>query len=137
MSLLKISGTKIVDKDGKEVILRGAGLGGWMKYVPFTSRLRVSLVLKGINADGLDTVVRRWDSMENFISGSFFFYLLFGVDEQWTDQTNVCTGYPGCEFQIRESLAQVIGAEKSEFFFDKVVFTCSYRAREADVYGII
>ena len=29
-------------------------------------------------------------------------------------------GYPGCEFQIREKLAEVIGSEKSEFFFDKV-----------------
>lgn len=33
-SYLKVSGTKIVDGDGNEVILRGAGLGGWMKYVP-------------------------------------------------------------------------------------------------------
>ncbi|KAH8105387.1 glycoside hydrolase [Cristinia sonorae] len=65
MSFLKVSGTKIVDKDGKEVILRGAGLGGWM-------------------------------NMENFISG-----------------------YPGCEFQIRAALADVVGKEKSEFFFDK------------------
>ena len=32
MSLLKVSGTKIVDENDKEVILRGAGLGGWMKY---------------------------------------------------------------------------------------------------------
>jgi hypothetical protein len=31
MSYLKVSGTKIVDVNGKEVILRGAGLGGWMK----------------------------------------------------------------------------------------------------------
>lgn len=31
MSLLKVNGTKLVDEDGKEVILRGAGLGGWMK----------------------------------------------------------------------------------------------------------
>ena len=31
MSLLKVSGTKIVDEQGQEVILRGAGLGGWMK----------------------------------------------------------------------------------------------------------
>ena len=37
MAYLKVSGTKIVDKDGKEVILRGAGLGGWMKYVYFSS----------------------------------------------------------------------------------------------------
>ncbi|KAH6902672.1 endo-1,4-beta-glucanase [Coprinopsis sp. MPI-PUGE-AT-0042] len=65
MSLLKISGTKIVNEKGDEVVLRGAGLGGWM-------------------------------NMENFISG-----------------------YPGCEFQIRESLAEVIGSEKSELFFDK------------------
>ncbi|KAF7314653.1 Glycoside hydrolase family 5 protein [Mycena kentingensis (nom. inval.)] len=65
MSWLKVSGTKIVDEDGKEVILRGAGLGGWM-------------------------------NMENFISG-----------------------YPGCEYQIREALAAAIGPEKSEFFFDK------------------
>ncbi|KIM87823.1 glycoside hydrolase family 5 protein [Piloderma croceum F 1598] len=65
MSYLKVSGTKIVDVNGQEVILRGAGLGGWM-------------------------------NMENFISG-----------------------YPGCEFQIREALAGVIGKEKSELFFDK------------------
>ena len=31
MSYLKVSGTKIVDVDGHEVTLRGAGLGGWMK----------------------------------------------------------------------------------------------------------
>jgi hypothetical protein len=30
-SYLRVSGTEIVDADGKEVILRGAGLGGWMK----------------------------------------------------------------------------------------------------------
>ncbi|PPQ71278.1 hypothetical protein CVT25_001420 [Psilocybe cyanescens] len=65
MSFLKVSGTKIVDEQGNEVILRGAGLGGWM-------------------------------NMENFI-----------------------TGFPGCEFQIREALAETIGEEKSEFFFDK------------------
>jgi len=33
MSLLKVSGTKIVDEEGKVVILRGAGLGGWLKCV--------------------------------------------------------------------------------------------------------
>ncbi|KAI0050107.1 glycoside hydrolase family 5 protein [Auriscalpium vulgare] len=65
MSFLKISGTKIVDTDGKEVILRGAGLGGWM-------------------------------NMENFISG-----------------------YPGTEFQIREALADVVGVEKRDLFFDQ------------------
>ena len=30
-SYLRVSGTKIVGGDGEEVILRGAGLGGWMK----------------------------------------------------------------------------------------------------------
>ncbi|KAF8557579.1 glycoside hydrolase [Imleria badia] len=66
-SYLKVSGTKIVDGDGNEVILRGAGLGGWM-------------------------------NMENFISG-----------------------YPGCEFQIRAALADVVGPLKSAFFFDKLL----------------
>ncbi|KAG6828875.1 Endo-1,4-beta-xylanase 5 [Tricholoma furcatifolium] len=65
MSLLKVSGTKIVDEQGNETVLRGAGLGGWM-------------------------------NMENFISG-----------------------YPGCEHQIRDALAEAIGEEKSEYFFDK------------------
>ncbi|EEB87040.1 hypothetical protein MPER_15795, partial [Moniliophthora perniciosa FA553] len=37
MSLLKVSGTKIVDENGKEVILRGAGLGGWMNMENFIS----------------------------------------------------------------------------------------------------
>ena len=31
MSFLKIAGTRIVDEQGEEVVLRGAGLGGWMK----------------------------------------------------------------------------------------------------------
>ena len=33
MAYLKVFGAKVVDVDGNEVILRGAGLGGWMKYV--------------------------------------------------------------------------------------------------------
>lgn len=33
MAYLKVEGTKIVDGEGKEIILRGAGLGGWMKCV--------------------------------------------------------------------------------------------------------
>ncbi|KAH9939768.1 glycoside hydrolase [Epithele typhae] len=65
MAYLKVSGTKIVDQNGEEIILRGAGLGGWM-------------------------------NMENFISG-----------------------YPGCEFQIRAALVDVVGKDKSELFFDK------------------
>lgn len=28
--------------------------------------------------------------------------------------------YPGCEFQIRVALADVVGPAKSAFFFDKV-----------------
>ena len=31
MAFIKVSGTKLVDKDGNEIVLRGAGLGGWMK----------------------------------------------------------------------------------------------------------
>lgn len=30
MPYLKVSGTKLIDDAGEEVILRGAGLGGWM-----------------------------------------------------------------------------------------------------------
>lgn len=33
---------------------------------------------------------------------------------------NFISGYPGCEFQIRAALADVVGSEKSELFFDKV-----------------
>ncbi|KAF9466717.1 glycoside hydrolase family 5 protein [Collybia nuda] len=65
MAFLKVSGTKLVGGEGSEVVLRGAGLGGWM-------------------------------TMENFI-----------------------TGYPGCEFQVREALEGVLGEEKSNYFFDK------------------
>jgi hypothetical protein len=31
--ILKVSGSKVVDRNGDEVILRGAAIGGWMKYV--------------------------------------------------------------------------------------------------------
>ena len=30
--ILKVQGNKVVDGNGKTVVLRGAGLGGWMKY---------------------------------------------------------------------------------------------------------
>lgn len=33
MAYIKVSGTKLVDANGEELILRGAGLGGWMKCV--------------------------------------------------------------------------------------------------------
>ena len=36
-SFLKVSGTKLVDGEGHEVILRGAGLGGWMNMENFIS----------------------------------------------------------------------------------------------------
>jgi len=65
MSYIKVSGTKLVDGNGKEIVLRGAGLGGWM-------------------------------NMENFISG-----------------------YPGTEKQIRDALAEVVGPEKRDLFFDQ------------------
>ena len=37
---------------------------------------------------------------------------------------NFISGYPGCEFQIRETLADTIGKDKSELFFDKVRRRC-------------
>ena len=36
-------------------------------------------------------------------------------------------GYPGCEHQIRAALAEVVGKDKSEFFFDKVCKTLYQR----------
>lgn len=36
-SILKVKGDKIVDKDGNAVLLRGAGLGGWMNQVSISS----------------------------------------------------------------------------------------------------
>ena len=33
---------------------------------------------------------------------------------------NFISGFPGCEFQIREALAEVLGEDKAEFFFEKV-----------------
>ncbi|KAK6336724.1 Endo-1,4-beta-xylanase 5 [Orbilia javanica] len=35
--ILKVKGTDIVDKDGKTVLLRGAGIGGWMNMENFIS----------------------------------------------------------------------------------------------------
>jgi hypothetical protein len=42
---------------------------------------------------------------------------------------NFISGYPGCEFQIRAALADVLGPAKSEFFFDKV---CTSRPNMED-----
>lgn len=33
--ILKVDGDKVVGEDGKPVILRGAGLGGWMNMENF------------------------------------------------------------------------------------------------------
>jgi aryl-phospho-beta-D-glucosidase BglC (GH1 family) len=64
-SILRVSGTKIVDGHGHEIILKGAGLGGHL-------------------------------NMENFI-----------------------TGYSGAEFQHRKAMRDILGPEKSDFFFDR------------------
>lgn len=34
---------------------------------------------------------------------------------------NFITGFPGREYQIRQALAEVLGKEKAQFFFDKVL----------------
>ncbi|KAH7329464.1 glucan 1,3-beta-glucosidase [Stachybotrys elegans] len=66
-SMLRVSGTKIVDAQGKQVVLKGAGLGGML-------------------------------NMENFI-----------------------TGYSGHEHEHREALAKVLGQEKADFFFSRLL----------------
>lgn len=73
--ILRTEGDKVIDNSGNSVLLRGAGLGGWM-------------------------------NMENFI-----------------------TGYPGHESQHRSAMLQVLGKEKSDFFFDKFL---EYFFTEAD-----
>lgn len=64
LSWLTVDGTRIVDEEGRTVVLRGVGLGGWM-------------------------------NMENFISG-----------------------YPGAERDIRRLLADAMGSEACDAFFD-------------------
>ena len=59
MAYLKVSGTKIINQHGEEVILRGAGLGGWMKWVSRFYPYRFIVL----------TIYRTIGSMENFISG--------------------------------------------------------------------
>ena len=54
--------------------------------------------------------------MENFVSGS----CTGAVSCETRRLTCSDAGYPGCEFQIREALAEVLGRQKSEYFFDKV-----------------
>lgn len=65
--MLRVSGTQIVDPDGKQVLLKGAGLGGML-------------------------------NMENFI-----------------------TGYSGHEFEHRAALAEVLGQEKADYFFSRLI----------------
>ncbi|TLS30741.1 hypothetical protein PpBr36_03910 [Pyricularia pennisetigena] len=65
--MLRVSGTQIVDPDGKPVLLKGAGLGGML-------------------------------NMENFI-----------------------TGYSGHEFEHRAALAEVLGQEKADYFFSRLI----------------
>lgn len=38
---------------------------------------------------------------------------------------NFITGFPGREYQIRKALADVLGKEKAQFFFDKVYSSSS------------
>jgi len=64
---LRVQGDAVVDAEGARVVLRGAGLGGWM-------------------------------NMENFI-----------------------TGYPANESAMREAVAAVLGAERAERFFSRLL----------------
>ncbi|KAF9878857.1 glucan -beta-glucosidase [Colletotrichum karsti] len=74
-TLLRVNGTKIVNENGEEVILKGAAVGGML-------------------------------NMENFI-----------------------TGYSGHESEHREALAEVLGQEKADFFFSRLLH---YYFTEAD-----
>ena len=112
---LRVEGTRIVrDRaDGKveEVILRGAGLGGWMKCVLILLSFRVisdNIALSSLQHGEL--YQRSVDITSR---------LRRPVHCDWH------SGYPGCEFQIRETLADTIGKEKSELFFDKVRSGCT------------
>lgn len=58
---------------------------------------------------------------------------------------NFITGYPGCEFQIREALENVLGEAKSNYFFNKVKWTwltskvvsgAEHRNSNSTVFGI-
>ncbi|KAF4833678.1 Beta-xylosidase [Colletotrichum tropicale] len=74
-TMLRVSGTKIVNENGEEVILKGAATGGM-------------------------------HNMENFI-----------------------TGYTGHEHEHREALTEVLGKEKADFFFSRLLH---YYFTEAD-----
>ncbi|KAH8199177.1 hypothetical protein TruAng_006646 [Truncatella angustata] len=67
-TLLRTSGTDIVNADGKKVVLKGSALGGML-------------------------------NMENFI-----------------------TGYSGHEFEHRAALASILGKEKADYFFNRMIY---------------
>lgn len=46
---------------------------------------------------------------------------------------NFITGFPGREYQIRKALADVLGKEKAQFFFDKVRSSSSNRQNKLTV----
>jgi len=65
-SFIKVKGTKFVVEDSgteREIVLRGAGLGGWMKYV---SRSALNRFLGWVHRAHRKLFCYR---MENFISG--------------------------------------------------------------------
>lgn len=100
MSLLNVYDTKIIDEQGKEVILRGAGLGGWMKSGLNIYRPMISLTL--CTAWRTSSLVRVFQMLARVLNCRSY------------------PGYPGCEHQIRDALVQAIGQKKSDFFFDRV-----------------
>lgn len=59
--ILKVKGNKVVDNNGDEVLLRGAAIGGWMKYA--VTQCIYFTLWSDMLIDIFDT------SMENFITG--------------------------------------------------------------------
>jgi aryl-phospho-beta-D-glucosidase BglC (GH1 family) len=76
MNMLQVQKDRVVDAEGKAVVLRGTCIGGWM-------------------------------NMENFING-----------------------YPGAENGIRSSFAEILGRERAEFFFNRLL---DYFLSEEDI----
>ncbi len=62
MSSLRVKGTQLVNLNNDQVILRGAGLGGWMWFV-------FSFLPELVDLDEKNR------SMENFISGASYLSL--------------------------------------------------------------
>jgi aryl-phospho-beta-D-glucosidase BglC (GH1 family) len=76
MNMLQVQKDRVVDAEGKAMVLRGTCIGGWM-------------------------------NMENFING-----------------------YPGAENGIRSSFAEILGRERAEFFFNRLL---DYFLSEEDI----